>query len=292
LCKKEECRQSIQHERTRPSASNTRESRDCTSSGRRFVSDGARRGRSILLCRARPRILPFLRRLNRHSDFWLHYTPARHSTHNLGLCLAVRASLPGACTSRGLESTAPSLGTWMDDSNFLCHCDVLGSNSMERCRLPSASYHSCNYGRAFSTCFEKRHCHTRNLCYGRQLKNPLDIASSGWAPHAACPMQVTTLHPPATPQPRSPASGLAEKKFSIRGVTPFLRISSSQSGWMRGSWSSYSIWATVKGKARPCRRGFPDGYASATTPLQNWFLPPTSTSYLRTKSSLPSVPIR
>ena len=34
------------------------------------------------------------------------------------------------------------------------------------------------------------------------------------------------------------------------------------------------------------------GYASATTPLQNWFLPPTSTSYLRAKSSLPSAPIR
>jgi hypothetical protein len=34
------------------------------------------------------------------------------------------------------------------------------------------------------------------------------------------------------------------------------------------------------------------GYASATTPLQNWFLPPTSTSYFRTKSSLPSVPTR
>ncbi len=37
---------------------------------------------------------------------------------------------------------------------------------------------------------------------------------------------------------------------------------------------------------------FQMGYASATTPLQNWFLPPTSTSYLRTKSSSPSAPIR
>ena len=36
----------------------------------------------------------------------------------------------------------------------------------------------------------------------------------------------------------------------------------------------------------------PGRYASATTPLQNWFLLPTSTSYLRTKSSLPSPPIR
>jgi hypothetical protein len=34
------------------------------------------------------------------------------------------------------------------------------------------------------------------------------------------------------------------------------------------------------------------GYASATTPLQNWFLLPMSTSYLRTKSSSPSAPIR
>src|ERR1700687_612485 len=33
-------------------------------------------------------------------------------------------------------------------------------------------------------------------------------------------------------------------------------------------------------------------YASATMPLQNWFLPPKSTSYLRAKSSLPSAPIR
>ena len=37
---------------------------------------------------------------------------------------------------------------------------------------------------------------------------------------------------------------------------------------------------------------FPMAYTSATTPLQNWFLPPTSTSYLRTKSSSPLPPIR
>jgi hypothetical protein len=39
-----------------------------------------------------------------------------------------------------------------------------------------------------------------------------------------------------------PCSGRRQRGGSSNlGVTPFLRISSSQSAWMCGSWSSYSI---------------------------------------------------